>query len=396
MMRRFVQNPAPPSPRRQIGSMTLSNRNPARLRVYNVSSSSNNKNDIEPMMLHVDQRMPPTFLPTIGFGLKGYVTRQLSTEAIHARSSNTDDFFCNSIHLNKHVMKNPFLSSDRIELITRKEDEHGEAIAFLELFKAISSLNRQPIPRKHSLLDEKFVDNAYVKLSADVTEGKDVEEDEYDGNTINISQQTAHQYAGMITEKERLILDLHSAMEAKNHHVVVKLFEESLLSEHHHQLLGKEQLQHMIRFLSHRNVFASFAVLKYFSSRCKEKGRMVSLELYLKVIRGIHWANGKELRNLVKEIHQHIQDEFFDGKKLAYQHLLLPELVLVLAGHKDRRVNACAKPVMEHIMEKQFPLLNPDLYETLLEKSSFSRSGPIYLPYHKVLNELVSQGVYNR
>ena len=104
-------------------------------------------------------------------------------------------------------------------------------------------------------------------------------------------------------------------------------------------------------------------------------------------------TNQQELERLVCDIQNHIIEEYSDGKKAVYKYILLPQLAQTVArlGY-----NQCARPLVEYVLDEKYPIINPDVYESLLKtarRHQFANEdwSPT-LPYHRLLSELVSCG----
>jgi hypothetical protein len=230
--------------------------------------------------------------------------------------------------------------------------------------------------------------------------------------------------------------------------ITLKAFNTQRSINHHrhrhnkHELLDDAQLISMFHFLIHNDTLLSYEVLKYYAARCKANGgggRVVRLDMYQRVIhrlrpiemlidrtksksssKGPKWIKPKKLIHLALDMAQHIQDEYSTGTKQVYQYILIPELVLALMENSNTNVEMklCAIPIMEYILQHNFPVLNPDLYEYMLSRvrrthwtHELVRGGSsravvqqqqqqqrqqqeedTSFPYHKVLQMLVSSG----
>ncbi|KAL9179850.1 hypothetical protein ACHAXT_007820 [Thalassiosira profunda] len=162
-----------------------------------------------------------------------------------------------------------------------------------------------------------------------------------------------------------------------------------------------------------KNIGTAFEMLKYHVEQRKEEGRLVDLDLYGRLLTKIRYvevehADGKwyekraaekrmtagALKELAEDVARHLHEEYPDGsKKAVYRHLLLPILVGSLVEHKHRWINACAKPLVERILDDPtFPQLCPELFEHMLGIVHEGKTGPNYAPYHRVLTWLVSSG----
>jgi hypothetical protein len=102
--------------------------------------------------------------------------------------------------------------------------------------------------------------------------------------------------------------------------------------------------------------------------------------------------NLNELQSLVRDITQHIKDEYSDGKAVVYQYLLLPELMSTLMDYNTYDIRSIASPIMNHILEHEFPMLTPELYEYILTKGRRGNNGQVDFPYGRLFSELVLSG----
>ena len=100
----------------------------------------------------------------------------------------------------------------------------------------------------------------------------------------------------------------------------------------------------------------------------------------------------QELQTLVEDITQHIKDEYSEGKAVVYQYLLLPELMSSLADFKNPVISSMATQIMQYILERGFPMLNPETYEYILTKGRRGDDGQVNFPYSRVLSYLVCSG----
>lgn len=308
-------------------------------------------------------------------------------------------------------MLNPLLN------IPREKHCPDGSIAFLELFKAVSNLNDQPTPKTDvAILDVENIDAAEI-IDGDIAacanegEGKLLHENGT-GTTVADSEPSEIMLDDPVDdvdrEKQRMrtILDreLQHARNNNGHIRIMEAFEEARSSPH--ELLDNDQLINIFHHVLNYDLPASYEVLKYYAARCKEEGRLVRLDMYQRVIHRVrpvkmHHDDSKhrpsarrldafEMTNLVKDITQHIQQEYSEGKKVVYQYILLPELVVALTEHSFPRTKGLATPIMEYILDNKFPVLDPDLYKYILSKGR--RSETDSFPYHRVLSELISAG----
>jgi hypothetical protein len=186
----------------------------------------------------------------------------------------------------------------------------------------------------------------------------------------------------------------------------VNAFEEERSSEH--ELLSDRQLIGMFHFLVNKDVSLSYEVLGHYAARREGGGRLVRLDMYQRIInriRSIGCENAKyesnprrmkprEWRDLVLDITRHIQENYADGTRRVYQYILLPELVMALMECNNRGVKFLATSIMNYILERKFPVLNPELYEHVLSRGRHGGINQDPFPYHKVLTELVLSGKF--
>eukprot|EP01082_Thalassiosira_pseudonana_P013422 g11875.t1 g11875 contig6:772723-774398(+) len=277
--------------------------------------------------------------------------RRLSTHAIHDYSS----------YEHESVMINPFLRGGQQRDC---DEEKNGSFAFMELFKAISVIKANPssLPMLVGGVDENYNPSYFTPITSQ--RRTDVQE---------IHNTDSPEVATEIAESVKLNKDradmkrkVEGAMATRRHKQVVKLFEEAVDSPTH-DLIDDALLQRMVHFLSNYNLPASFEVLKYHVACSNEKGRLVKLDTYQRVIQGIYRTNlnGRDLVSLVGEIQQHIRNTFADDKKMG---------------------------IVEYMMDVKFPLLQPELYEVVLTRAAYNRTGNAFLPYHEVLAGLVASG----
>ena len=245
--------------------------------------------------------------------------------------------------------------------------------------------------------------------------------------------------------KQKLKRTLDEALQrddGRAHRKVIKVFHESAINtQHAHELLDKENLLSIFFYLIHHNIPAAYDVLKFHANRCKEQERLVRLDMYQRIIHrlrphGLHndhtsARNGGpsrtsshvrrmkplELQRVVNDMVRHIKEEYGSGKKQVYQHILLPELVLSLMEHRNADINTWAVPIMNYILDNDFPILDPGLYEYLLSKgrrpvdargdtvvvprqwnsgtlrTPTDLTGQNVFPYHRILSMLIASGM---
>lgn len=349
-------------------------------------------------------------------------SRRLSTEALRPLS------------LSEGVMMNPFLNATA-QGGHIKEKDFTDSIAYMELFKAISSLNSQPSTPTSSSSSPASTDTATTSTSADLSllnadENNDVGEvdtslhEEEKDNSLDftgVAEMMAADADAIEEEKQGFICSLGQAMNRKRnlrgtHKTVMELFTEARSNPHN--LLDSKGRERIFRFfLLGGDVVSAWEVLKHHQLSCKAEGSThISLMFYQQLFEclfavGLTYNNnnnprhsrppkngqGKIMdawkwREVVEDITEHIQKEYSKGEETVYQYLLLPSLVDSMTKKKDPFVHRCAKPIVEYIMDSQFPLLEPVLYEGVLERAVVNRVGPDFIPYHKVLSYLVSNG----
>eukprot|EP00804_Cyclotella_cryptica_P025484 CCRYP_011984-RA/>CCRYP_011984-RA protein AED:0.02 eAED:0.02 QI:296/1/1/1/1/1/2/1126/351 len=280
-------------------------------------------------------------------------------------------------------MLSPFLAVDNKDRTKEKNIEVD--IAFMGLLKAMSVLKSSPA-------------DVHIDISVDAPENdvgtESMEDLLTDAGYSEINLRSSEEEKTRKGEKKipDIYQQIQRAMSSKRVGDVVELFQKS--TEVTYNKLNDNMLGRVIHFLSHRDLPASFRALKYYVERSSNQGKIVKLDTYQRVVLGIHHSKirGHELVALVEEIYHHIRDSFSEGKTVIYQHILLPALVGQLATHRDQRVNGCAKSIVEYMIREDFPLLDPELYEAILNEASLNRVGDFFLPYHSLLTELVSRG----
>ncbi|KAL7541638.1 hypothetical protein ACHAXR_011073 [Thalassiosira sp. AJA248-18] len=346
-----------------------------------------------------------------GFEIQGISTRELSSDAIQATNGGgLHHFFGTSALSSEDTMLSPFLNV----VETRERVPAEDPVAFMELFKAISTLNPTPESTDISTLDvgekgEGETHDEEVKLEGE-THNEEVKLDDVTGTaTVVVDDKVEElQSKNIEEEKHRISCELGQVLRSKSnsHDLVMDVFDK------HRELLDEEQLINVFYFISKKDLRSGYTVLKYLEARCKEQGRLASLDLYLKIVHGIRsveldyrvnhqkyntkgdrrFMSPSELQTLVEDVTEHIQEEFSEGKKMVYQYILLPALVVNLSEHQDTTIKCCAKPIMEYILDSQFPILSPEIYDHMLGRTTHGRTGPDYIPHHRVLSWLVSNG----
>lgn len=407
-MRRLIQTPAHRRLRRRnamsMNASTLSNR----------CHGSDKKASAGSLDAPQQQSQPTIPLPSRVFEIRNISSRHhLSSQAVqhHALSPRGAvhhdlDIFgvgvggSSPLHTDGGVMLNPFLG------YTRNKGSSDEA--FLELFKALSSLNRQPAAIVSStrclssVMDveipgggmESHVQKKDKQLGANgpassATGATSVAKDEAAANSKAKQQKRGHK-----KKMKQTTIDRFESL--------IKKFEEDRSS------LDSSQLTGLFHHAVKSNLLKGFEVLKYYAERRSERGRPVELEMYMRVMLGIRQVRpvthhsikrggGKmldlpTLQYLVRDLENHILDEYSEGKKVVCKYILLPALAASLSEHNHPVVREYAKPAMERILDAQFPPLAPELFERVLGEATQRHTGPEYMPYHRVLSWLVSNG----
>ena len=304
-----------------------------------------------------------------------------SGAALHAVPAH-HDFLGDIIHGEvSNEMINPFLNRNN----TASDD------GFLELFKAISTLNNRQNDFSPTL-------NMSINLSdTEIYADEDEEEEEIvtslSGADIEEAK-TKVQLDDLPLQDNLISLSekLDKALKERCVKSVLEAFEEERTSSEN--ALSDKQLGRIITFLADNDVKMSFEAIKYHAERSKAEGRIAPLFLYHYMMSGLkNCTIQKEVERLVLDIQDHIIEEYSDGEKAVYKYILLPQLAHTVARLE---YNVCAKPLVEHILEERYPLLNPDIHEGLLKtawRPPFAREDwtPM-LPYNRLLSELVSCG----
>lgn len=300
--------------------------------------------------------------------------RYLSSEvALHSAPTH-HNFLGDIIHTtNSSEMINPFLNS-------RQNQPHHDDGGFWELFKAISTLNN----RQHDVID------TTLAISFPITD-TEIDADEESESTIssdvgieNATRKGLHDI--------NLSAELEKALNKSCINSVLEIFEQ--LRTTSEVKISDRQLERIITFLAEHDVAMSFEGIKHHVQNCKAEGRIAPLYLYHYIMGGLKsCANQQELERLVCDIRNHIIEEYSDGEKAVYKYILLPQLAQTVArlGY-----NQCARPLVEYVLDEKYPVLNPDVYESLLKtarRHQFAKEdwSPT-LPYHRLLSELVSCG----
>jgi hypothetical protein len=329
------------------------------------------------------------------FEIQDISTRQLSSETIRSLAAGGDgDLFQSAAR--EDVVINPFLIGGRTK----------ESIAPLELLQAISTLqhrnnlgenNGSTVIYDKNREDKPIINHNYTAVTDE--EFSDVQTKD-DLNDIDMVRKRI---------RDELDTELREGRHfTERYKIIVNVFKEERSSAH--ELLDDQQLISMFHYLVNKDILLSYDVLKYYAARCKEKGRLVRLDMYQRVINQIRPVDFlydpskpesqarriklKQLKGLVMDITHHIQEEHSKGKKRVYQYILLPELVLALSENNNSDIKSLATPIMNYILESKFPVLNPELYEYILARGRRNEAVQDVFPYHKVLSELVASGKF--
>lgn len=302
----------------------------------------------------------------------------------------------------------PFLIADH-ETSASVNMEEKVDVAFLGLLKAMSGLKASPDVSDQNVFNllnrnafEHRVVTEPVKMiprETTVARKPDMKNKAHaeERAAPETKQKKESQAAKKPKRKLPLSQQIQKAIAAKRVNEVIDLLEESMMSPQ--QNLNDHLLGRVIHFLSFRDLRAGFETVKFLVQRSKDQGKIVNLPVYRCIIRGIfhasYYMKGYEMRDLGDEIYHHMRDSFPVGSTSAvYQHILLPMLVCELAKHSDIRVVQGTKAMVDYMIDEEFPVLNPELYEAILNEASPGRVGHLYLPYHKLLSELVSRGEF--
>ena len=274
---------------------------------------------------------------------------------------------------NSNEMINPFLNS-------RQNQPHHDDGGFWELFKAISTLNN----RHHDVIDTTLAMSFPV---ADTEIYAEEESESTISSDVGIENATKGPFHDI-----NLSAELNKALNNSCINSVVEIFEQ--LRKTSEVKLSDKQLGRIITLLAEHDVAMSFEGIKHYVQNCKAEGRIAPLYLYHYIMSGLKsCANEQELERLVSDIKNHIIEEYSDGEKAVYKYILLPQLAQTVArlGY-----NQCARPLVEYVLDEKYPIINPDVYESLLKtarRHQFAKEdwSPT-LPYHRLLSELVSCG----
>ncbi len=332
------------------------------------------------------------------FEVQGISTRFVSAEAIYMQPTSND------------VMMSPFWYHGR----ANPTNFPMESVAHQELFQAILTLKRASSP-KASMFDETSYVGKWVNGTSTHDPKAEANHDvinETDALVRSISEiQAKHGENNSDQVKQRLAHELELELQQEmysttNLNRIVNIFREERSSAY--ELLNNKQIFRLFYHLLDLDVPSSYEVLKYYVARCKGKGRLVKMDMYLKLIQRIrslpkeyHMSTSSSttqriephaLQSLVHDITQHIKEEYSDGKAVVYQYLLLPELMSTLMDYKNCSISSMATPIMNYILERKLPMLNPELYEYILTKGKRGGNGHDNFPYSRVLSEMVFSG----
>jgi hypothetical protein len=327
------------------------------------------------------------------FEVQGISTRFVSAEAIYVQPTSND------------VKMSPSWYHGR----ANSTNFPKESVAPWELFQAILTLKRASSP-KPSLFEPNYVGKwvngisnhdpkaeAHQDLNKTDESISEIQAKHGENNFDQLKQRLAHEL------ELELRQEIHSTADLDR---IRNIFKEERLGAH--ELLSDKQILRLFYHLLDLDVPFSYEVLKYYVARCKGKGRLVKMDMYLKLIQRIrplpkeyHMSISSKtnqpieqqtLQSLVHDITQHIKEEYSDGKAVVYQYLLLPELMSTLMDYKNYSICSMATPIMNYILERELPMLNPELYEYILTKGKRGGNGQDNFPYGRVLSEMVLSG----
>lgn len=147
-------------------------------------------------------------------------------------------------------------------------------------------------------------------------------------------------------------------------------------------------------FLSEGDLATSLNILVHHAARCKADGRIPDLHLYQKFINRIRYSklNFNAVEEIVKKLTEHIIEEYSEGKLVVFQYLLLPSLVQSLSSHDYFMINKSAKPILKYILDCNFPMVSPESNETILAKLGIRQTGIDFPPFHRLFGVLIKQG----
>lgn len=416
-MRRLLQKPANTCRCRYL---LIENTSPIHTPIPRIQNSSNRRDNFGAsrrqiafegtIKTNAQFSTVPTRIPSSSrcVEIQNISARFLSTEANYAHTTSND------------VMMSPFWYHERANCTNYTR----ASIAPLELFHAIQTLKRVSSPKpKPSLLGVESYGGRKCDSGKEIHDPKaELYRDVINANGmlatyVNISDIEAINDATYIDPtNQSLAHELDMKVQQEKHTTtglsrIKDTFQEERSSKN--EILGDKQLITMFHHLIDVDVPYSFEVLKYYVARCKGKGRLVKMDMYTKLIQRLrpspkesnpsqsatnteHKMNLNELQSLVRDITQHIKDEYSDGKSVVYQYLLLPELMSTLMDYKTYDIRSMAAPIMDYILEHEFPMLTPELYEYILTKGRRGDNGQGDFPYGRLLAELVLSGTLHQ
>lgn len=296
-----------------------------------------------------------------------------------------------------NAMLSPFVAEDRKVSIKGKHDIEVDE-AFMKLLKAMSVLKSSPAEPQmlnsrdaHDESQSSNVDKSKLVNQIVNSEQKNIACKKEETSDSHENSNAESRAAPKKKRNRSINQQVQEAMFSKRTNIVIDILNESMISS---RGLNDNMLTRTIHYLSYNHQRESFEGLKYLVQRCKDQGKLVSLDIYRRVIEGMGHSNMKpyDLRDLVNEIYLHIRESFSDMNTVIYQHVLLPTLVCQMAMYSDLRINQCAKPIVEYMIAEDFPFLDPELYELILKQATRHKVGHLYLPFHELLTELVSRG----
>jgi len=370
---------------------------------------------------------PPHLIPpsisTSGFEIQGISTRILSSEAVIAPVElyKAISTLNNSSKSTSTLFSTTATSSDNLNIIS-DTTWHGLGLNTNE--EVVDEVGTGE-SREQEIEDENLANDAnIVTASSSVSESVTPEEEDIAiAATENIdepiNQQPNEEVNEFDTLKQKMerVLDQEFLQNTGRGHIKIsKLFNEVRESPYAEELLNEKELLSMFFYLiRNNNVTASYEILKYHAEQCKKQGRLVRLDMYQRIIHRLRpidkFQNSNnrstisqrnispyDLQKLVNDLTRHIKEEYGEGKKKVYQYILLPELVAALIDRKNEEIAAWANPIMKYILHKNFPVLDPELYEYILSRgkrrdpSRLIPSSHDIFPHERVLSMLTSSG----
>ena len=249
----------------------------------------------------------------------------------------------------------------------KRVDDGTDTVAFMELFKAISTLN-----------EEQPAKDAKVTVISDALEPAPGQTDEVSPPPTPLEDRLRQ----AIDESD--INSLRIVWEENERRILDEVEEPTLLST-------------MDCFLSEGDLTTSLNILVHHASRCKADGRIPDLHLYQKFINRIRYSELRfdAVEEIVKNLTEHIIEEYSEGKLIVFQYLLLPSLVQSLSSHDHFMINMSAKPILKYILDCNFPMVSPESNETILSKLGIRQTGIDFPPFHRLFGELINQGKPN-